>query len=244
MALTAPFNAPLYAMGNDGKFISITMRELNGTDALNQALARNVTFKLPSAFKSFDELPVNLMIKNDTVYMAAKLQKLVFNTTFQINAERDEYLIRFEQNREYVQNQLNWIPPTDMTLYFGVLASATAIPKTFMNAYLFAVKTGVAGFLKLPLPNWFPDGRLCMGDNLRTENHPQLDGFFNNILQRFYNSPWNTHLIDGQLANIQRLFKWKVTTNEQLPIENGVRWEDLSARINSEHLEAIYGCHN
>ena len=136
---------------------------------------------------------------------------------------------------------MHWTAPNNMRVFLAVKARKNAAGKVWsvVEPYLFckAASAVPAGFYKLPLPNIYPDGRLCLGNGW-TGNSPTLIGVLKNCLRQLNESSWNTDL-PSPVEQTRQLFRFHPTTLDSLPGET--EWWNACKRVNRVEYEALCG---
>lgn len=227
-----PFpDKPYFAFGDDGalyRFLAPT-RVLNAESAL-ASLASNAPLQLRSIF-IIDGQPVHLALKKTHAILAMRITNLTLNTFFRLSGGVlvPEFKPRFGLD-EYLDIHGLWQPPVTMKLWFAVnvqLAASPMLPFRNDNPFLVAQHTGsdasVAGFWKLPLPNQYGDGRLCLGDTFHEIAYANLQDHMLACKKLLDTSAWNTDQLPLMSA-AQEMFKLDPLTNQRPVPVPGPTW--------------------
>lgn len=214
-----------FFINEDGEWLLTPTAVTNFGECL-KALAESMGRKVPSAFL-LDGKPVGVTALTGGVTLAAvQLPHVDIDTHWKIDGE-DLYPV-FASSKDTVDRKFRWTPPADMKLTFCLVASGSWIKS---DALLFAKKTGGTGFWRLPLPNTYTDGRLCLGEE-RTIRGNTLAECLDNAVRRFHEAKWNTDLLSDQ-SFCKKLFRFSMT-GEQRQVPN---WEECCFRVNTAYIE-------
>lgn len=204
-------------------------------DAITRALSDAVVVARDIA-KSSDGKPIHCAIGPAHVTVIECLSKLHLTTYYRSNPSLNPPCLTPCFKQEATDNvQLSnpvWTPPEGIHLWF-----VTYIPKEgSTHCYLVFTRDDRSGIFKLPLPNTYDDGRLCMGGawdeevaNLRYRGGDTSIGLHTLAVERFMASSWNADLWrnrDGTDAMVRFDYEGK-----QLPPLNG--WLDWTNAVSS-----------
>lgn len=96
----------------------------------------------------------------------------------------------FSRGEQSIEMNPEWKPPEDMVLAF----ITHILQHHFCNAYLIAISMESRGLFKLPLPNLYGDGKLCLGGGADIPGRNAVD-LADNALEDFNQSKWNRDLL-------------------------------------------------
>jgi hypothetical protein len=165
-----------------------------------------------------------------------RIPSIVLNTTF--DADNDKLFPTFRSGA-LPHLRMEWTPPPGLTVFFVMLMVANSDSSwsiTRDRHYLLGVdntKT-VPGWFRLPLPNIYADGQVCMGNY--TSQHPTIHACATAAIDQLLNSPWNSDLL-GDITPIKALFSFDSTTNKPLPPVTP--WHTHMVRVNNVLFERI-----
>jgi hypothetical protein len=133
----------------------------------------------------------------------------------------------------------SWTPPEGCRPFFfaDVLDSAIPGPRRFKARQCYLVAAGkTPGWYRLPLPNTYADGTLCLGDG-NTPMGQTLATVWENAVTMFFSAPFNSDLsTEGTgMPGTKALFTFKVTDNKPVPCPD---WETKCTKVNS----TVYDC--
>ena len=115
---------------------------------------------------------------------------------------------------------VNWTPPEGFKVRFVVVASVSGERWEVGNCYLIGVSRTTPGWYRLPLPNTYDDGRVCMGG--RVGASPTVAGAWLMAFSHWQSAPFNADLIDRVNAgHCKGLFSY-TSSGAQVPCENPV----------------------
>ncbi len=213
--------------------------------SVDAALSRCMegAYKQIGAAFGIDRQPVAIAVSSQDTLIGTQLTQLKLNSHFGLF---DGNLVPFWGGGGMsLPMTCTWVPPDDCQLYFGVKAKASAIAEGAVavrkwklhEAYFFAKSASVGGFFKLPLPNLFNDGRICMGNSLGTAQHnATLEGLLKGLLAHLSESPWGTDMLPDAV-NSRRLFRFHPSTLTNVAIEG--EWHANCQRVNRIELETL-----
>lgn len=224
-------NQPFYCFWKDVGLVRLTPQVLGGADVALQALANNISARTYNAFK-VNDLPVKLITKREQVVCCLKLRELPIKTTFSLL--EGKMVPEFTNNRDFLQGDKIWTPPESMKLHFCVRCQFQ--PWKAMEIYFFAQHTDDGSTYKLPLPNQYGDGRLCLGDNLGRLSGATLPELLAKVLDLLKNSTWNTDQLPD-MAKAKAMFKWNPASGEV--VHETEDWTELCTPLNTVAMQEI-----
>lgn len=164
----------------------------------------------------------------DGALCSVLLKRLTLDTCF---SQVGDFLVpTFE--RGGMRLKLDWEAPSDMQLRFAALCHPSW---TATECFLFA-RGPQPGFVKLPLPNIYDDGRVCMGDEVRgTIRGDTLAACFKAALESFRSTSWNTDL-NNHGASVRALFRWK---SDRTPVPAPADWRRFCQTVSRQEMEEL-----
>ena len=97
--------------------------------------------------------------------------------------------------------------------------------------YLFAVDSGRRAYL-LPVGNIHSDGQVCTGDFKR--NAPTMVDMFNQVLQQFWDSKWNSDLYHDDPDSTLNLIRFKTKNDGFEQLNHVGEWADHCDKVATE----------
>lgn len=183
--------------------------------------------------------PIGLALRKDYCIVWQRLKRLTIKTYYNIvSTASGPYMNpEFASSREYVERTCVWYAPSNMHLYFAVPQLSDGLGSWLTEcAMLFAFCEGQTGFWKLPLPNTYVDGKICLGRSwpegvARTALENYRDAF-----RRFDENPWNTDLPADQ-AQTRQLFRFNPLDNSQMAVRGD--WHVCCVRFNHPYMAEV-----
>jgi len=188
----------------DGKLVRVTMtrEDVGPTMQLAASLAATSVFKFRD--KGW---PGGLVagVGRDNYHIAVRLPRLVFDTAWAPAQDAGEPVFLtplWVMDFDSVRARFEWTPPEGLAVWLFVAVHADSNPR---------LRLGFAhnGKLKVaPLPNIFPDGRVCTGDAISTWSDSVKYGSVPDIaawaVQLLESAPWNVDLLSAEKTLITR----------------------------------------
>ncbi len=214
---------------DDGAYVC-KPRKITNFDEVVQAHFSAQRRLLINAF-ALDGVNVDVAVGTGAV-CCVRLRKLRLHTYFD---QVGDYLVPIFATRG-LKLELVWDVPADMDLRFACQCAQVGTHWSMGECFLFARKTGTPGFVKLPLPNTFDDGRLCMGDAVRGTIHGHtVQECFQKALQSFHDTVWNTDIHNNPTRCVA-LFRW---TKERQCVVAPQNWRDLCLGVSRIEMEEL-----
>lgn len=162
--------------------------------------------------------PVDLAVGPQSVLCAVRLDGISLTTQFQQTGDKLYPVF----GASGVMMSLEWKKPDDMELVFSSDCTKDRGRWRMGECFLFARKANKPGFLKLPLPNLYEDGRICMGNEVAGSiRGDTLEGCFKAALESFADTRWNSDLLPAA-ERTRALFRWTVDRKQ---IQPEMAWE-------------------
>lgn len=132
-----------------------------------------------------------------------------------------------------------WTPPSDMTLIFAVFGTYNgkqyqAVGGDAPGCYLLVGHSSKKGWFKLPTSNIYPDGRICMGGQVKAAD--TLDQLWLNAANLFAAGKYNADLGNAAAELSREMFGWDMD-EKQIAVPKD--WERLCTKINSTVYEHV-----
>ncbi len=200
-------------------------------------------YKRIGAAFTLDRQPVALAVSSQDALIGTRLTQLKLNSHFLLF--EGSLVPLWAGGGLSLPMTCTWVPPDDCQLYFGVKAKVLAVAEGAVavqkwklhEAYFFAKSVSAGGFFKLPLPNLFNDGRICMGNSLGAAYaNVTLEGLLKALLAHLSESPWGTDMSPDTLRTRQ-LFRFHPSTLTNIAIEG--EWHANCQRVNRIELETL-----
>lgn len=173
-------------------------------------------------------------VEGRSIILAQHIPSLLLTTHYKPRAGSDPCLTpEFGQKDETISlTKPEWKPPASARLWF--ITHATM--RSSVTCYLVFTRSDKPGIWKLPLPNTYDDGKLCMGDafeealhGLRSAPNDTELGLHAAALEHFRNTAWNGDLWRNRDAT-DALFRFNFE-GKQLPVPD--RWADWCSGVSS-----------
>ena len=193
-----------FEMHPDGKLVRVTQNREDVGSTLQLAASLANTVILPFRDNGWP-YGVHVGLGKADYHIAVTLPRLVLDT-FWMPAQDpggELFLTPVWQDKVgAVKTRLDWTPPPGLKVILFVQIPATEAP-TFRLGFLRANKLKAA-----PLPNIFPDGRVCTGEGIRSWNPAirasSVPAIAEWATQVFENAPWNTDLLEHYKISVSR----------------------------------------
>jgi len=206
---------PIIVMAEDGfykltpQFLGPKMRELGEYVQRAPASIPNV-----SSITVFGmQIGINLVAQNNNTLAYSRLPYIRFMSEFvnhiDANPARSYSYPRIPGRGDTPRGPVRdafWLVPSP----FVLIAVSNSSNRDMCLAL---VNSQTSRIFRLPLPNLYDDGRVCLGDRPRSEN--VIERHTNNI-NAFYSNSWNTDLFSGREAPFSKLFQWSLTEDQQI----------------------------
>lgn len=213
----------------DGAYIMRPERIADFEGTLRSHYARERRL-VRSAF-TFEGKPVDVAVGR-TPLCCTRLDRVVINTQF---AQVGEFMVPVFAPSGLLMT-LEWPVPADMELRFASVCEQAGGHWKMGECYLFARKTGRPGFLRLPLPNLFDDGRVCMGDLVvGTVRGETVSECFAAAALSFRTTRWNSDIAPDQ-GRTRALFRWRP---DRSPVPPPADWERYCYTVSRTEMEEL-----
>ncbi len=237
-------NGVIIFPGGAYKLTATALEPAQVTAALRQAASQGY-LRTSGAFE-IDNKPVTLAMSQDNTLLGVPISGFKLRSHFlAVNEPGDTKVLipQFRSVTNSIDVSCTWEPPQGMHVLFAFKAKQVEMPApspkawTLIEAYLFVKPEGPpGGFFRLPLPNVFADGRLCMGNGI-VFREPTLEKLAKKALAHINESPWGTDMMPDQ-AKMKKLFRFDVSTLKNLPPVGN--WVDACVRVSRVEMETLY----
>jgi hypothetical protein len=204
-------NEPIYTRTSSGWF-KLTPQHLGGDAEIAAHLSTTAVTNVPHAFKLYNT-PVHIAKQGKQSFISTRIPTLALATHFMVE---DGVLVpSFKATTDSVLLNLVWTPPANMTLHLGVSVGTSGSDTVFHEAFLVATLAGESGTFRLPLPNLYKHGPICLG---RTEFRADtLSSMMEQVIMQMQTALWNTDLLDSSDNNRRKnLFSYSLADNSQV----------------------------
>lgn len=137
-----------------------------------------------------------------------------------------------------------WLPPADMALFFLSHFDAHPTGWLYNRSSLAAIHTNKAvhGFFKLPLPNIYPNCKLCLGNDgnhIQPDVRAPLSVVMEKSLNVFQNSGWNADLLASNPVDIiHQFFRFSAEDNKT-PMPARTDWPAHFIKVSNSDFNNI-----
>lgn len=216
--------------------VRITSQPLN-MEHINAALDRAVqsAYRRVPGVCLIDRQPVAVAVSNENTLIGTQLLQLKINSHFLLVDGSLEP--RWAGGPGALAMTCTWVPPSDCQLFFAIKAKPYERKWKLHEGYFFTKSLIAGGFFKLPLPNLFEDGRICLGNSLGSVSlNDTLEGLLKGVLNHFTESPWGTDMTPD-MGLTKRLFRFNPSTLINVAPEG--EWHAACRRVNRLELETL-----
>ncbi len=181
------------------------------------------------------------------LWAASKLQFLPLKTTFTVlETDNDKPLVPVFTPRAGSSLEMAWSVPSSMTLWFAVqISKDERFRYISASAMIFAISNMQSegqpkypGFFRLPLPNHFGDGRVCLGDRQSTFRSTDIPDIVAKTFRLFTTTVWNNDQLNAQIQErAAKLFRFSPSDNSTLAVPT--TWPELCTKQSSPVMEEV-----
>jgi hypothetical protein len=230
-----------YMFWGDGSIHKVNFTEIALNSEIMADLVKNARFIVKNAFKVRD-YSISLSIKSSHIMMTCELKKVQLNTTFSL--QENKLVPEFQPNTQFLRLNAAWPVPTNMKLYFSVMTNHSSRDRNIQRAYLFATNPNNPGFWALPLPNYYEDGRMCLGRHINDLFFSTTYEVMDKALDAMENAVWNIDLANEHIfANSKKLFKFNPENQLAIAVPLSPDWTTYCKRINQTYMEDAYAAY-
>lgn len=210
---------------------------LGGVDKILQEFADNAAVLAPRAFTLADGRIVDMAVRKDLVIVSLPLPSLTLATSFSIR-ETNVLTPEFVPNRTFVRLAPVWPGPEGMSL--RVCMGMTPRDGRYFpgNTQVFAHDAEKRTF-KLPLPNQFGDGKLCLGDSLNAVSEPLLPALIEKVLRAIAMTGWNADQLPD-MGRARSMFRFAASDNA--PLAPLYPWAEMCNPVSTEMTSLAMEC--
>lgn len=173
-------------------------------------------------FARIGELPVHLYAARVPAY-AVRLPFLRIRTQYRvIGAGANVCLVPWFERGDTLDLTCEWTPPYNCDLFFVYRENKCYLVAGYTNP------TGARSIRRIPMPNVYGDGRICMGQWRPNPEQTILDQL-NSAITNFTTSEWNGDLLEGNRPNLNEFLRFSIDGRRQLPAN--YPWHNFSPVI-------------
>lgn len=236
---------PLYVFDKDDGLVRLTPTRLANADQALESLAQQQSLCMPGAFLASHDIvgngkKVNIVAKRDCTIAWCKIDRLPMRTQYVL---MDGSMVPiFATGLNFVNRQFLWLAP--MEIRFGVRFSLEFPmqrhqPMWYAKECWLPARHTDGSSWKLPLPNHYSDGRLCLGDSFLSIRGDSIQEAFGKCLDLLGNSNWNNDQIP-EVSCSQKMFRFHPETGITMPIvQTDESWMELCRRVNTPPIQEI-----
>ena len=227
---------PLFVRTSTGWF-KLTPSSIGGDDKIGELLAARAAQAFPNAFQLGGQ-PAHVSLSGPPSSRRALISvcvpKLKVHTFYSVS--EGALVPVFRNLPDSVRMDLEWTPPPTMRLWFALDAQMVDGKWRHGTPFVFLKSTNKAhaGTFKVPLPNCYDHGAICLG---------HVDWKIGDVLtvaQQAYDqlqtATWNTDLLyDHDAPARNGLFRFDLATNKQIPFT--AEWERLVKRLSNPTID-------
>lgn len=233
-------NSPAFVFLKNGRSYKLTPQEVFVSQEYIKNFAANTKIHINNIFNLPNYGRVNATIQNESSLYIVRLHHLNLKSFFTV---KDDFFVpkfinpKMPAASSYFQLDLVWHLIPNMRLYF--ITEISNIDPRWLNSYLLAKHPTISGDWRLPLPNYFDSGELCLGDN--SVNNPEFlkikisSEIMNACLDIFYKNNWNADLGPSESMSTE-LFRFNMTDNSQIKPPEDFDWTKFATRFSNEKL--------
>jgi hypothetical protein len=230
----------------NGEFFLVqeTRTSLGARTAVIQALQSDLEFIVPN-FMFHDGFPVSASLKGNNFVIWCRLKKLVINCAWRVlegNLVMDPLTRKDRIARD-------WLAPENMELFFMVRGTRGTEGE---NVYKFGVpgrqsvhlwcrstekSKAAAGWFRLPLPNTYEDGSMCLGSGDGIYG-PSMTDVLLEVKGILDNAPYASDVLDREVDHPARnlLFYYDMSGEQIMP---GAKWHTNMTRVNNTYYSLV-----
>ena len=178
-----------------------------------------------------------MAISEEVVSMAKPIEEVRLKTYFRPETDADGKvaLVPVWKPEQAAELDFVWKPPGSMQLFF--VGARFEKPPAETGFYIIAKHTNRLTYL-LPLPNVYDDGKICLPDELGTEDSQPLSVALDTALKSFQTSQWNIDLHHALNDADRKLFRFD-PDGKQLPTQGD--WPQLCEVVNNAAYQFLGG---
>ena len=167
--------------------------------------------------------------------LALVLDKLVFSTYFRLGKTDDVCVFALEKGDVNVRGTLTAKLPDDMVLVIMRMPDG--------EMFLIALSKKDGNIYKLPLPNIYKEGRICMGEDYNPDDcTTSADESFKYALEVFNDAVWNTDLTEySTIEERESMWRWDLDSDSEncdfIPMDRD--WENLCQPLSNSEFNGM-----
>ena len=230
-----------YEFEADDTVYRVSRERVSASTRFIDNLAKNSIFNLPNVFKIDNHPnPISMVVKSEYLIMCTRLDKLRINTGF--SGANNKLIPEFQVNRNDYPNlmylNLEWPIPENMKIFYAIIVMKDAYQskgnRSAVQAYFWAMKTSGGGYYRLPLPNLYEHGQICLGTGIeQTIIRRDLNLLMADFIDLLHRSEWGSHL-RPDMGRAKEMFSFNVDNTPSYMTGN---WWGISQSINHKYIE-------
>lgn len=211
----------------------ITMKPLANVDQIIKSTVANMPTLAPSVCE-LNGKPVRLAVASGYSVAGVQLDNLRIRTFYKL--EGNVLLPVFTAGGDAIEMTCTWTPPGHLKMNAAVSAKHDGMDWVSQHYFMFGTSAYDPGFWKLPLPNSFEDGRMCLGRDYLPKDKT-LVGLLAKIVDHLHSSHWNTDIApDYNLT--KALFRFDPSTLANAAPTRP--WTEVARKVNRVEMEALF----
>lgn len=233
-------------LSDDGVFhrAVVSIEALGSADTQLRALAADVQVFVPRCFATPDG-PVHLASGPRTVTLFCRLPNFKIDT-FYATASEGKVTPVFARNPGAIQMAPTFQPPDNMVIWFVSVFDIGSNGRCIYNRSNLAITStdqNVKGAFKLPLPNVYGTGKLCLGSStvvatIQPNSDQPVHQTFLNALEVFKRSRWNADLLhENRAEHTASMFTFDASTGVSVDVPRN--WHTFLIKISNADFNGL-----
>lgn len=232
----------------DGRAYRFNIQTPTPIEASDEIMARIASQQGKEIIQPFD---INgaackmVLHKENTALVSFRIRVLTLRTYWMPLSDNQVLVPTWNNVPNSVEFALRWPVPDSMRLHFAAECVRAGGMWKVSEPILFATHVPtVNGFWRLPLPNMYDDGKICLGRDPSTHQaDPSLHLMLTKVLAKLAETRWGVDL-PPNLTNSQAMFRFNMYDHS--PIYYSGEWSALcrkgehTGRVNHPLMEEAY----
>lgn len=214
----------------------ISEEEVCGADRMFTEYADKKPRFLKKAFAAADHV-WDIALRPTYCVVSTTLKVLPLSTFFSVNPEGTVMVPEFTKNVNFLDRTMEWQPPDNCKLKLAFVAKEKSGHFYAEQQVLFAINQE-PGFWKLPLPNHYGDGKLCLGETICRVLEPTVQELTEKFFAIFKSSRWNNDQMP-RMDNAKALFRFNTASGETLLVAGGYGFHNYCQRVNNVVMSEV-----
>ena len=218
--------------------VAVKVDRVGDIDPFIRQLAADTPVVVPRAFVLGDK-PVHMAVSQRNLTLFTRLDHFNITTTYATHSRGVVTPAFAAPTPGAVTLTCKWVAPANMALWFVALFDVNATPRCVYSRSSLAVactEERHKGVFRLPLPNIYENGRLCLGRNEPATVQPDASDPMFTVFERaagvFNRSSWNSDLLHTANAPARaRTFQFSLANNESVNVDPA--WPTFFDRISN-----------